>query len=83
MDEFEHTAHVPGRAGDDIPDPGDLDDVDDLVDEVEWKKAKKPRFGWLLIACLFTWLVCGVLTWYASNHLDDCCDLSFLNRIFK
>ena len=33
----------------------------------------KPRFGWLLLACAFAVLVCGVTVWVASTYLTDCC----------
>jgi hypothetical protein len=33
----------------------------------------EPRFGRLLIACLFVAVFCGVMVWLASTYLTDCC----------
>lgn len=33
----------------------------------------EPRFGWLLLACLFVAVFCGFMVWFASTYLTDCC----------
>jgi hypothetical protein len=32
-----------------------------------------PRFGRLLVACFAAVIFCGVLVWFASTYLLDCC----------
>lgn len=33
----------------------------------------KPRFGRLLLVCALAVAFCGVLVWFASTYLRDCC----------
>jgi hypothetical protein len=33
----------------------------------------KPRFGRLLLACGIAVIFCGVLVWFASTYLTNCC----------
>jgi hypothetical protein len=34
---------------------------------------QKPQFGKLLLACAFAVFICGVMVWFASTYLSDCC----------
>lgn len=42
-----------------------------------------PKFGRLLAVCGFAVLFCGVLVWLMADVFADCCDLSWLGRIFR
>jgi hypothetical protein len=37
------------------------------------RKEYKPRFGRLLAVCGLAVVFCGVLVWFASTYLRDCC----------
>jgi hypothetical protein len=37
------------------------------------RKEYKPRFGRLLAVCGLAVAFCGVLVWFASTYLRDCC----------
>ena len=41
-----------------------------------------PRFGRLVLVCLASVLFCGVLVWFMTSHLQDCCSTEFLDRLF-
>jgi hypothetical protein len=47
------------------------------------KSGKKPRMVRLVVVCLLVWVVCGALTWFAEQHLGDCCDVSSFSNLFK
>ena len=36
-------------------------------------KEIKPRFGLLLVVCFAAVIFCGILVWFASTYLLDCC----------
>ncbi|WP_170211596.1 hypothetical protein [Rhodoferax bucti] len=42
-----------------------------------------PKFGRLLAVCGFAVLFCGMLVWLMADVFTDCCDLSWLGRIFR
>ncbi len=36
-------------------------------------KEYQPRFGRLLLVCALSVIFCGLLVWFASTYLTDCC----------
>lgn len=44
---------------------------------------ESPKFGRLLALCGLAVLFCGVLVWLMADVFSDCCDLSWLGRIFR
>jgi hypothetical protein len=32
-----------------------------------------PKFGILLLVCLAVAIFCGIMVWFASTYLTDCC----------
>jgi hypothetical protein len=33
----------------------------------------EPRFGLLLLVCLFVAVFCGFMGWFVTTYLTDCC----------
>jgi len=45
------------------------------------RRPNSPKLGRILVVCLVVAAFCAILAWYASTHLGQCCDLSFLGKM--
>jgi len=45
-------------------------------------RSDDPKFGRLLAVCGLAVVFCGVLVWLMADVFTECCDLSWLGRIF-
>jgi len=43
----------------------------------------KPKFGRLLAVCGLAVVFCGFLVWLMADRYTECCDLSWLGRLFQ
>ncbi len=54
-----------------------------MTDKIPTPKTITPRFGRLLLVCVLSVLLCGMLVWLMGDQFAECCDLSWLDRLSK
>lgn len=53
------------------------------TEQHEQSRHQEPRFGRLLAVCVAVVVFCGVLVWFSSTYLEDCCSFDFLSRLVR